>query len=341
MEPPPSVNESNKQEIYNFQGNTTQSKIIITITSLLIAILLPIAVFLYFQSKGSLHPGSSTPSPSQNNPGHASIAVSQTVENPQDTLLATVAGENIYLSTLRQSVGPQAGNKALENALNALIEKKVLDFEARKQNIIVSSSETYTKVLEVGFPSKSALSQDILDIVKYEVIKDKIMMQEGLSRETYVIGFWIAPYDTTEQFTSEQKAKQEQQRIEGKKALDDIKDGFRANEAMFAITKSVYDKYPVLQDILAVNGTIFKNIKEEEQALERPRIYVLNRQSMTKELYDALLSAKVGDIVRAIGDKGSGGSVAHVVRVNNGKYTSYNQWFSDKKKEIVVVHQSL
>jgi flagellar basal body-associated protein FliL len=264
--------------------------------------------------------------------------VEQTSAEKADPLLVTVGKYEIRESTLwtqaRLEYVQEAIDKTvLQKYLDSQIERRILDLEAEKNSIEVSDTEVQSRLGNND-------SQAVKNTIYYDLIKNKIMATQTHNVEAFVIGFYIASYEYP------QKPEYAVQRSDGTEALEEIETRMSAGESPLEITKSIYEKYPSLKDILALNSLLYKSPTNEENYLN-PKLIQVNTMDPTGPSFDPVYFSVVSTIQKGEVRKGertaegSGGFVMKAVEVNKEGFPTYEEFLSAKKKEYVTVVNTL
>lgn len=258
---------------------------------------------------------------------------------PADILLVSVGENKIYKSTVQkvaeeQYVPSAISQDVLKKFLDVAIERSVLDIEAKKLNIVISENEIDKELQKSGLGSLNR------NVIRYKLLKEKIIASQIKSVEAYTIGFWIPSFDYP------QKPEYETQRIEGKKALDEIEKKLKNEEIPLDVTAYIFERYEILQPMLALNGYIFRKTKDQT-LFTTPKIYQINEKERDKsytdkELFDILLTIQPNEVKTILRKDGSGGTVIKSVAVNREVgHSSYEEFLNAKKKELVKTYTSL
>lgn len=264
-------------------------------------------------------------------------------QKSSDVLLATVGDKKIYKSTVedtaREFYTPTAiDKKALKNSYDITVERALLDYEAATENITLSEKEIEEKAKNMYSIQSPSINENYYNAAKYTLIKERILAKNILSKEAYVISFWIPP------FTYTQKPIYAEQREEGEQALNDAEQRFNNNDEPLTIAMDIFDTYPSLQNILLLNGYKIKNTRNRV-VFEKPRLFTFEKELLKElddpEFYDALLETEPGSVKKVIKSDASGGTVIKVTSQNLGKYISIKQLLEERKKQLVTVHQTL
>lgn len=264
----------------------------------------------------------------------------------QATLLASVGERKIYLSEVQKRteevlVKSAINKQALQNTLDQLIEQGVLDIEAQRLNIQVTGQEIAQKVAKQKNATPSAKEREQYStIAKYQLLKERVTQKKVESRLAYVIGFWVPSYNYPDPFTDLEKAKFEKMRKDGKAALDEAAKLLKKGDTPLSVTQHLFDKYPSLQDRLALNNLIFK-FTTDQTGFNQPILYSYDENLIKKPLYKALFSMKPDEIKVIESDDGSGGSVIQLKSINSSPFKSYKDWLEAKKKELVKINSKI
>lgn len=275
------------------------------------------------------------------------------VTNPKsDILIAEIAGQKIYRKDViklaqEQYATSNFDKKTLETFYSLLIERKLLDIEATKLGITVSDSEISivinqmqpeSSVSSTG-SSQAADTKSIHNIVRYNILKNKITSQVVKSKEAYMLGYWLPPLENNYPMTDEQKQKLATQRIDGKKALEEALPKIKNGENFVDAAEAMYAKYPSLRFLLTVNGYILKD-NGNDYVFNRPKIYTLDGNE--KEAYNqALKKLNVGETILVFQPNGEGGMIIKVISISEGSYDSYDAWLNAKRKQSVKIYNPL
>lgn len=237
----------------------------------------------------------------------------------KNPLVATFAGEEIYLDNLKQIAGQKFAKDAIDNkvlklTLDNLIEEKILKQEGKKLNLSVPKDE----------------------------LKSKVITNSLDSREAYVISFWVPSNDylNTQGVSKDQVDQTLKLRERIKKAIDELEVKVKNKQSMLEAARFIYEKHPELKSRLAFNGYILEKTKNEE-VLSAPKLYTYADKSSGASFFEFLFSLKEGEIKKFIAPDGSGGSVVQVVAVHKGINKDYKDWLEEKIKEQVKFYSQL
>lgn len=251
-----------------------------------------------------------------------------------DILLATVGNQKIYKSVVEKAAEEQyvpsaINNTVLKRFFDAVVERAILDNEAKKQGIVVSNNEIR------NYLNKNKLSEKTKLIAKYNILKEKIITSQIRNVEAYTVSFWIPPYSYP------QKSEFALQRKDGENALKEIEQKLKGGETASAAAHAAYIKYPMLQAILAVNGYLLKTVNEQS-LITTPKEYVFSSENTGQIFYDTLFSLRdIGEVKKIQGENGSGGSVVKLVTIHSGMDLGYADWLSKKREALVTMHSNI
>lgn len=251
-------------------------------------------------------------------------------------LLVTVGEEEIYMSQLKYAIQEEHGavpnDKSVhEKMLQIMIERSILDQEAKKLNITVRDDEVNARI---GADAEARIKKD----VRYTILKEKIMSSQAKSATYHQIGFWVPSFEYP------QKPEYEVQRREVSTALTDLMAKLRNGQTPLEVTKYASTQYAELPR-LALNGTHYAPDVDPVE-MENPRTMVFaeydpEASASDPALYNALLKAKQGDIMVVDRGDGSSGSVVQVVSVADGEFDTYDDFLTTRKNELVKVHNQI
>lgn len=244
-----------------------------------------------------------------------------------DVLLATVGDQKIYLSQIetiaKEQYEPSAiDKKVIASFLNTAIERAILDQEAKKLNLTITNQDI-DAYLQPRQPNQIN-NKIVRENTKYKLIKDTIITRFVTSVNANTISFWVPPYNypTGKNF--------EQQRILGKQALEEAKKSIDNGQSALSAAKQIYNKYKILQPILAFNGYLLSKVTNDA-LLETPKTYTKGQTDYD----DALFSGKLNEVKIIIPTDGSGATLIQIVGINNGASSNYDTWYNNRKKALV------
>jgi hypothetical protein len=253
-----------------------------------------------------------------------------------DKKLVTVGDKDIYKSEVWRKANEQYSGDAIDNAilnnfLNLMIEREILDREAKELGIGVTENEIST--------SGGTTSKVVRDNVKYELLKKKIVESQVQSVLAYTLGYWIRPLSDPYQ-----PPEFAQRRTDGASALIEAQSAINRGEAPVDVAKSIYEKYESLKPIWALNGFIVDRI-EDESVYANPKLFTFNKEELEAmndpEIYNAMAAMESGEVRRVVRSDGSGGAVIKVMEKTVGEFGDYEMFLSTRKKELVTVHDEI
>jgi len=265
---------------------------------------------------------------------------------PENTIIATIEGKPVFLTDIQKVALEQYQPNAIDREVlrisyDILTERLILDKVAKDLNLNITDEEIIEALNRKGIP-RNEITQLIKKDTKYELLKNKVLKQEVESRQAYSIGFYIASYDEQQgsDVTDKERTLFEQQREDGKKALLEIQTRLQEGEIPLTLAKSIYRKYPSLQSVLAVNGYILQTTTDES-LFNSPKIYTYEQENVGQPFFDAIYTMKLNQIIAVNEDDGSGGYVIQMVGINHSNVHNYDQWLSEKKKDLVKQNVTL
>lgn len=267
-------------------------------------------------------------------------------KKPGTTLIATIDNQPVYLTDIQkvalEQYQPDAVDEdALRISYDILTERLILDKAAKDLNIDVSAQEINEALSRSTQPGDKILPIQRTN-TRYQLLKNKILRREVESREAYSIGFYIASYDEQQgdDVTDDERTLFEQQREDGAKALVEMDQRLKEGEIPLTLARDIYNKYPSLQSILAVNGYILKSTANET-LMATPKLYDYEQENVGQPFFDAIYTMKLNEIKAVNEDNGSGGYVIYMKTINHANIRTYQDWLAQKKKELVKQNVSL
>jgi hypothetical protein len=265
---------------------------------------------------------------------------------PETTIIATIENQPVYLTDIQKVALEQYQPNAIDREVlrisyDIITERLILDKVAKDLNLNVSDQEVTEALNRKGTP-KDEITSLLKKDTRYDLLKNKILKQEVESREAYSIGFYIASYDEQqgEDVSEVEKALFEQQREDGKKALVEIDRRLKEGEIPLTLAKDIYNKYPSLQPILALNGYILQTTTDES-FMSVPKLYTYEKENVGQPFFDAIYTMKINQITAINEDDGSGGYVIMMIGVNHASIHNYTDWLAQKKKDLVKQNVTL
>ena len=251
-----------------------------------------------------------------------------------DTVIVKVNGEDIKKVDLDNFVINEIGSETsdrqtLTDALDTIIERKILDKALTDNNLSVDQAEVSKRVTTEGFSDIEAY---------YEILKEKVIMANVKARSAISIGFWIPPTDNN--LTDQEKSQIQARLADTAKALNDIQTKLSSGEDPINIAQAVGVSYPSLKPLLAVNGYISEEINDANREIAlMPQVYQLNDSSLDQTALNDLFTIPETGAIKIISNTESnrGGSVFKLAEKGNDSGAgSYEDWLSSQKNNLVV-----
>jgi hypothetical protein len=287
---------------------------------ILVAIALPVTVFMVRQQQTIQNQAAQSLAP--------------------NTVVAMFNGQKIYKKDIQKVAEEELSptlvdREALKDALNTLIERKILDKEKETKNIAVSTDEI-TRVENL---------EDLLQTdAYYAVLKSKITMLDVRSVKTVSISFWAPQKADQADLTDEEKQVVQNEIIQAPAAFADIELAMQSSQDLLAVASSAATKYPILAPVLAINGSILSSLDDSEKtrALE-PQIYEYGDTSLDQITLNGLFSMSVDDIKTFYNTETNQGNIVFKVveKGNETGATSYEDWLNQEKNLLVTIVYSL
>lgn len=256
---------------------------------------------------------------------------------PNDQVVATVGSEKILSQDLLDFASVYLAESVLKKEdlptyLDILVERKILDIEAKEKNITIDQAKL-TEGLDEGLKASapSLYQRDKMDKY-YTALKNDVTASFTSSFLLHTVGFWIpAPTDPDVVDVPDHETK----RADGLKAMQEIESKIKAGEHPYDAAVAVLASYPSLENILAYNGGIIKSIDKESVDRE-PKEFALSVLKMTRPyIYDGVLQMKSGEIKTLIDPSQRGMNVVYLTSSKTGQYNSYDDFLEKKSKELV------
>lgn len=264
-----------------------------------------------------------------------------------DKTIAIVGNEKITLSQIKKIASEKytkkAGTKEFQQVvLDTLIERAVLDQEAKRLQISVSENEIAKYIGDKAFKqpvASSSSSSSLFTDFKYNLLKEKILSKSVESRKAFTISFWTPPNKwTLPPNISESTVKE--QRKQGELMLKEAQERLKKGGRVLSVALELSKKYPTVESLIAVNGYILEKTADQT-VLNKPVLYIFDQKKAGQLFYDTLFALKQNEVRLLIKDDGSGGWVFQVVNINQGNHLSYADWLKNKKQELVKTYLSL
>lgn len=306
---------SNDSEEFYPKGPRINSKVVVGLFILIMVITIPATVFVARQPQA--------------------IQSTAAADLTPDTVIAIINGKNVLEKDLEEVASEQyepeaIDREALKDALDTVIERKILDAEKQRQDIQVLDSEIATKE-EEGFGKTAAF---------YEVLKDKVTKSQTKNWEVYTIGFWLPMTGERDNLTAQEKKDVQEQHDDGLKAISQAQNQMQTDKSILDIARELSNKYSSLKDILGVNGYLLRDLNEGANLsdVENPRNYTFEASNKGQAFFDTLYSLETpGQVEKYTSDKNSGaGAIKLVSAKPNAAFDNYEAFLKSKKTSSLV-----
>lgn len=242
---------------------------------------------------------------------------------PENTVIVTIDGEDFTKADIRevaneQYEGAAVDDQALKDALDVLIERKILEIEAERLGVETNSD--------------------------YEIFRDNMTIAVIKSRKVLSLGFWSPTPSDQGNLSASEKQLAGTLTTQGRLALSEIESRLNAGEDILAITNSIRTKYPSLADYIALNGYRLTDLSEEEKELTaEPYTVEFGDSNMDVTVLNGLFALGAGQIKKfQATETNDGGSVFKVIEKGNDSGPStYDAWLNERRSTLVTPRGSL
>lgn len=306
---------NNDSEEFYPKGPKINRKVALGVFILLMIVTLPATVFIARQPQ-SIQSGAAN-------------------ELTSETVVAIINGQNILEKDLEKVASEQYDTEAidrdaLKDALNTVIERKILEIEKEKLGLDPLDFEIEDKVKD-GFESIQAY---------YEVLKDKVTASQTKNWDVYTIAYWLPMTGERQSLTNQETKDVQKQQEDGLKAIEEARAQLQTSKTGLQIAKDIVKKYPSLKEILGVNGYLLRDIEQGANLadVENPRRYTFESSNKGQAFFDTLYSLKnAGEVKKYVSDKNSGGGAIELVSANtSASFDTYEAWLKSKKTPSLV-----
>lgn len=219
--------------------------------------------------------------------------------------------------------------KERTDALNILIERKILDEESKRSGIGVTDPEITAEMQRVGIEDFEKMRV----FTKYDLLKEKILKANVQYIEAQVISFWLPPLDYPVEVPAAKKQEVATQRSQLKDLLTTAEGKLTAKEDPVDVAKELITKYPAFEHVLVLNGS---NVSASpDETLREPYIHIIKAGAQKTVLGVLLEGMNEGEVKQLEQVDGSGGMIALVTSKHTGTFDSYDTWLADKKTKFV------
>lgn len=255
-----------------------------------------------------------------------------------DTLIAVFNGQKIYEKDLEKVAAEQndpdaIDKEALKDALDTLIQRKVLDLEKQEKGIEVSQDEISQKAAEQDLESNQAY---------YEVLKDKVTMLDVQAMKVASVGFWSPKNDNLESLTADEKTLASRQAQQGSQALSEVETRLTSGEDLLTIAQSIALKYPVVGPAISINGYILDTLSESErQSLSSYEIIEKGNADLDNSIRTGLFAMAENEVKTFENtETNKGGFVFKILQKGSDSgFATYDAWLKSKENSLVVKQQ--
>jgi len=277
----------------------------------------------------------------------------QTAQNTQtaaaftdNTELATFNGAPIYVKdlnalALEQYQAADAKNLndvSVNNLLNTYVERKILD----KQNL----GDVSAQITQVEKAMKLTGNQ-----AKYEALREKFTATSPKSWNAYTINFWLPPTKADGSLVQNAGSSNPKQTNSDRKklvsdvnsALDFAQTELQKGTSVFSVATQITKNYPLLANLLGVNGLIFGN-STNPSYWSSPAVFYYDKNSAGDPFYKTLYAmAENSPATKALNNNNMGGSVIKVVKINNpnGMLDNYQDWLKTQESSFKITNDAL
>lgn len=250
-----------------------------------------------------------------------------------DSVVAMVNGQQVTKAQVRAVAEEQydpadVDQPALQDALEILIERKILDNAANTFSLVPEPARV-DRFKQEGFSDTDA---------KYEALKQQVTLKAVNSREVLSIGFWNPPSAGISTLSIQEQSTASNELLSGIPALNTAETRMRAGDDVQEIGDSILAQYPNLAPVLEVNGIIYAPLNDEEKSLSSyPQIYEFGDLSLDNETRDAVFAQNQGGIVKTTDSEANrGGTVIKVeTKGNVNGANTYEEWLAQQKTSLV------
>lgn len=248
---------------------------------------------------------------------------SQASAVPENTIIVTIDGKNYTKADIRkvaneQYEGTAVDDQALKDALDVLIERKILDIEAERLGVDRNSD--------------------------FEIFRDNMIIAATKSRKVLSLGLWSPTSSDQTNLDASEKQLARILTTQGRQALSEIESRLNAGGDILTIVNSIITKYPALKDYIALNGSRLTDLSEEEKrSTARPYVVEFGDSNMDPTVLNGLFALSRGQVRKfQATETNDAGSVFKVIEKGNDSGPStYSKWLSERKSALVTPRGSL
>lgn len=257
----------------------------------------------------------------------------------EDTVIVIINGIKYKKSDIRKIAEEQndpssVDQQALANALDTLIERKILDKASSDLKIVPQQARILKYKIE-GLTDNEA---------KYEALREQVILKVVNSVEIETIGFWNPPTVALAKLSADEQAAAKSQLSAGIPALDTIELRMNDGDNLFEIADSIITLKPELAPVLAVNGYIAEPLSQADREFAiQSYVEEYGDTAFDKQMRDAVFNTAKNSVKKITNTpENRGGIVVKVINKGdlNG-FGSYDAWLTKQKASSVVKVNSL
>lgn len=259
---------------------------------------------------------------------------------PETTVVATVDGQDYTKADVREVAQEQfdpaaIDEQALKDALDVLIERKILDKVATQKGIVVEPSVVETVMR----------GQDISETqAYYEVLQQEVALSETKSIQVISEGFWSPNSEYLANLSQAEKDLAASQSRQTTAVLSAIQNGLSRGTDPVEVYDSALTSFPVIAPALALNGTIAQGLPAStKDYLALPRVIEYGDSNLDPSVLTGLFAMNVDEVKTfSKTETNNGGAVFKVIKKgNDAGPTTYSAWYTQEKNNSYIPKGSL
>lgn len=259
---------------------------------------------------------------------------------PENTVVATINGEDITKADVRavaeEQFEPSAvDEQALKDAMNVLIERKILDSAAESKGITADPA-----AIEIVMRGEDVSETQAY----YEVLQQEVALAETKSIQAISEGFWSPSDDYLANLSAEEKTLAASQSKQTAAVLNSIQSGLKSGKDAVEVYDGALALYPAVAPALALNGTLAQDLGESvKEYLALPRVIEFGDSNLDPTALNGLFAMSVDEVKTfSKTETNNGGVVFKVTKKGNDLGpTTYAAWLTQQKNNMVIPKGSL